>query len=697
MTVLGTDENGKNVEISVYDRLTSVYCLGATGSGKTTLLQNIILQDIEAGIGVCLLDPHGDLIDKIINKIPWNRINDVILLDPIELAKQEYYFGLNLFECIDTNNVEFYQHTVEQVMETFKKLWGPGSENPSWGPQLEDLLLNITITLIENQGYTFAEVPMLLRNDAFRKRLVDTLTNSQVKSFWEWEYNPLSPKDQREMSFSTLNKVRIFTTNPIIYYTTAQSHTTINFRTIMDVPPPEPGKILLIRLDRSLAVMTSFLGSILINQLLLAALSRRDIPEKERRIFCLFCDEFQNFATPSMNTLLVEARKYRVASHLFHQTRQQEGITDSIRSTTMGAGSLVVFRVNSDDAKELAGSFNLSPPTETIERPVRAPAQNVLETLLNRGSHEDPKVNEFVQKYLRPLTQATGDRIEKNSADYEDTYEVLPRVVYPEGSYGYDPRLIRQELNTLNIMLFDSMTGKKYKNNEGPDIIRMNAAFGMYLGFSHYFTHKDIPNLRIWDSKRQLYLIEYYLDSDVKSPPEHYLDLMAQLSSQQFHVVKDNMPLNLTYFYTTLPVTTDIHNMRMVARDIMQAEKKRAEDFLEAFFGILDGVAKSPVMIDSGKIELIEQAATTFADRANAVANELTQLPRFHAKVKIPSGEYVIYNSAPQGDFKSLAAKKQQIIGNTKRLYCKSRAEIEEEIRRRQEPLEPPTTRKYTL
>src|SRR5439155_18385221 len=141
---------GKPVEISVYDRLTSVYCLGSTGSGKTTLLQNLILQDIEQGIGVCLLDPHGDLIDKIINKVPWNRINDVILLDPIELAKQEYYFGLNLFECIDTGNVEFYQRSVEQVMETFKKLWGPGSENPSWGPQLEDLLLNITITLIEN-------------------------------------------------------------------------------------------------------------------------------------------------------------------------------------------------------------------------------------------------------------------------------------------------------------------------------------------------------------------------------------------------------------------------------------------------------------------------------------------------------------------------------------------------------------------
>ena len=151
--------------------------------------------------------------------------------------------------------------------------------------------------------------------------------------------------------------------------------------------------------------------------------------------------------------------------------------------------------------------------------------------------------------------------------------------MYPEGSYGYDPRLIRQELNTLNIMLFDSMIGVKYKNNEGPDIIRLCAAFGMYLGFSHYYTHTDIPNLRTWDIYRQFYLMDHYLDANQKVPPERYLDLMAQLSSQRFHVNADNMPLDFTYFYTSLPFTTEVKDLRKVAIDIMKAEKIRAEAF----------------------------------------------------------------------------------------------------------------------
>lgn len=682
MTTLGRDLQGNNIEITQTHRLNSMYVIGANGMGKTTMLENMIIEDISIGMGLAVLDPHGDLINNIIRRMPENRLEDVILFDPILLAEMGHYVGLNLFECHNMNSPKAVEFAVEQVVQIFSKVFGMSVETP----RLNQYVRNIAYTFV-GTGYTMVDIPPLLLEKNFRDKV---LTNGTRNLFWK-SYDELRPSERLERSESTLDRIDTLISNSIIRNIVGQSYTSINFRDIMD-----KGKILLVSLSAQYESLTSLLGSIIIAQLLSSALSRA-ASQTKRRQFNLYADEYQRFSTPDFATLLTEARKFGIATTIAHQVRAQ--LDEKNAATALQAGSLVVFRVTSEDAKELANSFNLVPPTEIIERPIRAPAQNVLETLINRGSHENPKVNEFVQKYLRPLTQATGDRVDKNSADYEETYEVLPRKTYPEGSYGYDPRLIRQELNTLNIMLFDSMTGVKYKNNEGPDVIRLCAAFGMYLGFSHFYIHKDIPNLRPWDIRRQFYLMNYYLDRDEKMPPERYLDLMAQLSSQQFHVTKDNMPLDFTYFYTTLPVTSDVSHMRMVARDIMQAEKIRAEAFMETFFGILDGVAKSPVMIDSGKIEKIEQASTTFADRSNAIANELTQLKKGHARIKLQTGEYLLITIVPESNKKDFEAKKQRIIDNTRKKYCKPRSIVEEEIRRRQtvEEQPPSITRKHQV
>jgi hypothetical protein len=467
---LGRDiATNQQVTLSQKDRRTGMYIIGANGTGKSTLLEHLIGQDIEQGVGLCLLDPHGDLINAVLNRIPQQRIDagDVILLNPLDTS---HPFGLNLFECPDIDNMEYFQHAVNQVMQVFKKLWGPGSENSSWGPQLEDLLLNITITLVENQGYTLAHIPRLLRNEAFRKQLVSTLRNQQVKDFWEYEYNPLTLKDQREISSSTLNKVRSFTTNPLICNIVGQSHTTVSFRKIMD-----EGKILLVQLPGRLEELTTLIGSMIIGQLLTAALSRIDLAKDDRRYFNLYADEYQRFATANFAILLTESRKFGIATTIAHQARYQPGMNDANRAVIGQVGSIVVYRVSSEDAYELSASFDCKPPP-AIKPPPVIPS-NVLDHL-NRHQHQ--AVREFYENVVARLEVA-----ERKNA----TYKRRDGAIFAEHDFGEG--LVSYNLNTivevrplLNTLFYEALAKDWVNTKVKFEILRLMAS---YLGFSTYY------------------------------------------------------------------------------------------------------------------------------------------------------------------------------------------------------------------
>ena len=391
-TILGRDvDSGNLIGLDAEARRRGTYVIGLTGTGKTTLLLNIVLHDIAVGDGLCLLDPHGDLTEDLLRRVPEHRVRDVILFDPADTGRP---FGLNLFECADPADPHAVDLVCSQAVGTFRNLY-----SYSWGPQLEDLLRNVALTLIYTQpGTTMADIPRLLTDEKFRAKLVANIPDSadQVKRFWEKTYNPLGrryPHKQVEYSLSTLNKVRRFLVNTAIRNVVGQETSSIDMREIMD-----DGKILLVNLAKGKLGEdnSSLLGSIVVGKLLIAALSRADTPFEKRRPFHLIVDEFQNFATASFAVLQSEARKYNIDTVVAHQFRDQ--LDQEIRGSTLNVGNLVVFRISGRDARALAREFDTTPPEPRVigERAQRALTHSPWSALA-KGSHMNPRVGELVK------------------------------------------------------------------------------------------------------------------------------------------------------------------------------------------------------------------------------------------------------------------------------------------------------------
>lgn len=398
-TCLGRDvQTGKAVWLSDEARHLSSYCIGGMGMGKTTLLLNLIVDDIARGDGLCVLDPHGDLTQDILVRIPPHREQDVILWD---LSDMVYPFGLNLFECADTTDAKLVDQVSSQAISTFYKLF-----YDSWGPRMEQILRAATLTLIANQDLpkaqrpTLAELPALLLDDAYRAFLVSRLTNHRVQSYWRQRYNTLRKDRRDEYIEPVLNKVNRFLHNDTTYYIVAQAESSLNLRQIMD-----EGKILLVNLSKGeLGEDTSsLLGSVLVGKLLTAALARSVMPVAQRQPFHLVVDEYQNFATQTFLTLQTEARKYGIDTMVAHQTRAL--LDPASKGATTAVGNLLCFRVSGEDAKELATFFDNTPPEPAVVgvQPVRTYSTSPWEHLIRHG-HSNPRVNQLVLQLKEALT-----------------------------------------------------------------------------------------------------------------------------------------------------------------------------------------------------------------------------------------------------------------------------------------------------
>jgi hypothetical protein len=311
-SILGADvKESTDIRISQQERRQGLYIIGTTGTGKSTLIANLILTDISQGLGVCLIEPHGDLTNTVLGGITEQRLKDVIYLD---VTDSEYPFGLNLFECREPSTIREMALTANFVQHVFEKIWGAGTDTP----RLMQVLRAVTRTLIENPGTTFAEIPLLFSNETVRTQMVANLTNSAIISFWE-DYERKSNRDKSEYIESTMNKVNSFLHEPMVRNIVSQSRTTIDFHAIMDT-----GKILLVKLSPQFKEASMLIGAIIIGKLLMAAYSREDTPEEKRRQFNLYCDEYQRFATSDFANLIQEAgRKFRVPVTLSHQTLSQ--------------------------------------------------------------------------------------------------------------------------------------------------------------------------------------------------------------------------------------------------------------------------------------------------------------------------------------------------------------------------------------
>ena len=360
--------------------------MGKTGMGKSVLQENMIIQDIRAGRGVCVVDPHGELVEKVIKFIPSSRVNDVVYVNPADL---DYPVAFNVLE----NVVEEHRHLVASgLLGVFKKLWAE-----SWGPRLEYVLNNAIMALLEYPGSTLLGVMRLLTDKSFRKKVISKISDPIVKSFWVEEYSKYPDRFQSEAIAPIQNKVGRFLSSPMIRNIVGQVKSSIDLRNIMD-----DKKILLLNLSKGRIGEdnSALLGAMIITKIQLAAMSRVEIPEEARNDFYLYVDEFQNFATESFANILSEARKYRLCLIMAHQYIEQ--LSEQVRSAVFGnVGTIVTFRIGAEDAEFLAKEFN--PKFDELDL-VNLSKYNIYLKLMIDGVASDP----FSATTLPPVPMTEG-------------------------------------------------------------------------------------------------------------------------------------------------------------------------------------------------------------------------------------------------------------------------------------------------
>lgn len=344
----------KKIYLTPQDRMRHVYAIGQTGTGKSTLLVQMALEDIKQGKGVCIIDPHGELVDKTLSLIPENRYEDVIVFDPADLTAP---MGLNMLEY-DFNRPEQKSFIVDELYNIMDKLY---DMKTAGGPMFELYMKNAILLLMEdarNEPATLMEIQRLFTDDAFRERKLARIYNPVVIDFWEKEAAKASGEHSlANMSTYVTSKFNVFTTNDFMRPIIGQPQSAFNFRQVMD-----EGKILLVSLSKGRIgdFNMGLLGMVIVGKILMSALSRTDIPEHERREFNLYLDEFQNFSTDAISTIFSEARKYALSLTVAHQYVGQ--MSDKIKASVFGnVGSKIILRVGMDDAevfeKELAPTF----------------------------------------------------------------------------------------------------------------------------------------------------------------------------------------------------------------------------------------------------------------------------------------------------------------------------------------------------
>ena len=329
------------------DRRRHMYVIGKTGMGKSNMLENMAIQDIRDGHGVCYVDPHGEGAEKMLRAVPANRINDVVYFNP---SDKEFPIAFNILESVEEDKKNL---VASGMMGVFKKIWPD-----VWSPRMEYILNNTILALLDYPGSTMLGVNRMMSDKDFRKRVYPKIKDPVVKSFWINEFDQWDDKFRKEAVAAIQNKVGQFLSSFVIRHIVGQPKSTIDMRYIMDNK-----KILIVNLSKGKIGEDAMrlLGGMIVTKIQLAAMGRVEIPEEDRNDFYLYVDEFQNFATESFANILSEARKYRLCLILAHQYINQlifDG-NATVRDAIFGnVGTIVSFRVGAEDAEALEKEFD---------------------------------------------------------------------------------------------------------------------------------------------------------------------------------------------------------------------------------------------------------------------------------------------------------------------------------------------------
>ncbi len=412
----------KKFGIKTDDRRRHMYLIGKTGMGKSTILENMVVEDIWAGRGVAVVDPHGDLAERIMEYIPDERIKDVVYFNPSDI---DYPIAFNVVEQVEPH----LRHLVASgLIGVFQKLWAD-----SWGPRLEYILRNAILAILDFPGSTLLGVVRMLSDKNYRKRVVSNVKDPVVKAFWEKEFSSYADRFASEAVSPIQNKVGQFLSSSLMRNVIGQVRSSIDIRYIMD-----HGKILIMNLSKGRIGEdnSALLGAMMITKIQLAAMSRVDVLEEDRRDFYLYIDEFQNFSTDSFANILSEARKYRLNLILAHQYIEQ--LSEKVKPAVFGnVGTMVVFRVGATDAEELVKEFT---PTFTEEDLVNLPKYEMYLKLMIDGISSSP----FSALGLPPLRedQRTGNIqqvIDYSREKYASNREIVEeKIMTWHANYGKD-------------------------------------------------------------------------------------------------------------------------------------------------------------------------------------------------------------------------------------------------------------------
>lgn len=400
----------KNVRFKRNDRTRHQYIIGKSGSGKSVLLWNQAVQDIENGEGVCVIDPHGDLVDDIAACVPKERAKDIVVFDP---GDKERPMGVNILE---TSGPEQFDRAALDAMEIFIKLFG----NEIFGPRIQHYFRNACLTLMEDQeeGATLIDVPRLFIDDEFQKYKVAKVKNVVVRSFWDNEMANTGEREKQEMIPYFTSKFGPFVTNTTMRNIIGQTKSAFNVREIMDQQ-----KILLINLSKGKigGINSQLLGLILVAKINMAAMSRADMDAADRKDFYLYVDEFQNFASDTFASILSEARKYRLNLIMAHQYIAQlsegagggAGGNSKIKDAVFGnVGTMMNFKVGAEDAEYFEKEYSPLLSAQDIlsianyKAYVKLNINNTTSRVFSMDTLYDPskkndKVLEIIKKYSR--------------------------------------------------------------------------------------------------------------------------------------------------------------------------------------------------------------------------------------------------------------------------------------------------------
>jgi len=324
------------------DRFAHVYIIGKTGTGKSTLLETMALRDLERGNGFALVDPHGDLVERIAARIPKSRQSDVIYLNAADPSQP---YGYNPLRHVREDRIAL---AASGMMEVFKKMWPE-----AWGVRMEHILRNVLMALLEQPNATLHDVLRVLSDQKFRKEIAKSLKNETVKTFLEKEYERFSFGYRADGTAPIQNKVGAFLADPLLNRILTAPPIDIHIRQIMD-----EGKVLLVNLAKGRIGedSSSLLGGLLVTTIGLAAYTRADMPVEKRRNFFVYVDEFQSFTTLAVANMLSELRKYRVGFTVAHQYLHQ--LEPDIRHAVLGnAATVISFRIGAEDAPYLEREF----------------------------------------------------------------------------------------------------------------------------------------------------------------------------------------------------------------------------------------------------------------------------------------------------------------------------------------------------